>query len=91
MLHESEGEAADSDSKVCCVVCGKESTGAHSRDIRKIQGHPICGNTVGEEGYGSKVMCYLCEKEESIKDQEDNAEKTPEKISKNERSLFVEI
>lgn len=75
VLLASEGEAAVSDSKACCVVCGMESTGAHSCDIYKNPVHAICGNTVGEEGYGSKILCYLCQKEESIKDQRENAAK----------------
>ncbi|KAI4463133.1 proteasome inhibitor [Holotrichia oblita] len=52
-----------------------ESTRAHSCDICKNPVHAICGNTVGEEGYGSKILCYLCQKEESIKDQRENAAK----------------
>ncbi|GFU75144.1 hypothetical protein TNCV_2055871 [Trichonephila clavipes] len=52
VLLASEWKAAVSDSKACCVVCGMESTGAHLCDICKNQMHAICGNTVGEEGYG---------------------------------------
>lgn len=33
VLLASEGEAAVSNSKACCAVCGMESTGAHSCDI----------------------------------------------------------
>ncbi|KAK9719068.1 hypothetical protein QE152_g22863 [Popillia japonica] len=75
VLPASEGEAAANNNKACCVVCGMESTRAHSCDICKNPVHAICGNTVGEEGYGSKILCYLCQKEESIKDQRENAAK----------------
>ncbi|GFX97052.1 hypothetical protein TNCV_1997841 [Trichonephila clavipes] len=54
MLLSSEGKAAVNDSKACCVVCGMESTGAHSCAICKNQVRTICGNAVGEERYGSK-------------------------------------
>ncbi|GFV84935.1 uncharacterized protein TNCV_3892731 [Trichonephila clavipes] len=67
VLLASEVKAAVNDSKACCVVCGMESTGAHSCAICKNQGHAICGNAVGEEGYGSKILCYLCQKEENVK------------------------
>ncbi|GFX50322.1 hypothetical protein TNCV_338571 [Trichonephila clavipes] len=39
VLLASEGKAAVNDSKTCCVVCGMESTGAHSCAICKIQVH----------------------------------------------------
>ncbi|KAK9744168.1 hypothetical protein QE152_g8036 [Popillia japonica] len=75
VLPASEGEAAVNNNKACCAVCGMESTRAHSCDISKNPVHAICGNTVGEEGYGSNILCYLCLKEESIKDQRENAAK----------------
>ncbi|GFW10122.1 hypothetical protein TNCV_2569061 [Trichonephila clavipes] len=54
VLLASEWKAAVSDSKAYCHVCGMESTEAHSCDICKNQVNAICGNTVGEEGHGSK-------------------------------------
>ncbi|GFY59222.1 hypothetical protein TNIN_214561 [Trichonephila inaurata madagascariensis] len=51
VLLASEWKAAVSDSKACCVLCGMESTGAHSCNICKNQMPAICGNAVGEEGY----------------------------------------
>lgn len=81
VLLASKGEAAVSDNKACCVVCGMESTGAHSCNICKNPVHAICGNTVGEEKYGSKILCYLCAKEESIKDQRENAAKYLKKLA----------
>ncbi|GFY42653.1 integrase catalytic domain-containing protein [Trichonephila inaurata madagascariensis] len=75
VLLASEGKAAVNDSEACCVVCGMESTGAHSCAICKNQVHAICGNAVGDEGYGSKILCYLCQKEENVKYQRENAAK----------------
>ncbi|GFY38752.1 hypothetical protein TNIN_448131 [Trichonephila inaurata madagascariensis] len=75
VLLASEWKAAVSDSKACCVLCGMESTEAHSCNICKNQMPAICGNTVGEEGYGSKILCYLCQKEENVKYQRNNAVK----------------
>ncbi|GFS28871.1 hypothetical protein TNIN_197201 [Trichonephila inaurata madagascariensis] len=51
VLLASEWKAAVSDSKACCVLCGMESTGAHSCNICKNQMPTICGNAEGEEGY----------------------------------------
>ncbi|GFU54123.1 SCAN domain-containing protein 3 [Trichonephila clavipes] len=73
MLLASEGKAAVSNSKACCVVCGMESTGAHSCGICKNPVHALCGNTLGEE-YGSKIVCNLCRKE-GIKYQRKNPAK----------------
>ncbi|GFX82855.1 hypothetical protein TNCV_2958111 [Trichonephila clavipes] len=82
VLFASQWKAAVNDSKACCVVCGMESTGVYSRAICKNQMHAICGNAVGEEGYGSKILCYLCQKEENIKYiSKRKCCKTPEKIS----------
>ncbi|GFY53914.1 hypothetical protein TNIN_143841 [Trichonephila inaurata madagascariensis] len=67
VLLASEGKDAVSDSKACYAVCGMESTGVHS-----VQVHAICGNTVGEEGYGSKILWYLFQKEENVKYQREN-------------------
>ncbi|GFU68908.1 SCAN domain-containing protein 3 [Trichonephila clavipes] len=75
VLLASEGKTAVNDSKACCVVCGMESTGAHSCAICKNQVRAICGNAVGEEGYGSKILCYLWRKEENVKYQRENAAK----------------
>ncbi|GFY68362.1 hypothetical protein TNIN_104401 [Trichonephila inaurata madagascariensis] len=64
VLLASKWKAAVSDSKLCCVLCGMESTGAHSCNICKIQMPAICGNTVGEEGYGSTILCYYAKRRE---------------------------
>ncbi|GFT18331.1 alpha-L-iduronidase [Nephila pilipes] len=55
-LFASEGEATVSDSKACYIVCQMGSTGAHLRGILKNPVHAICGKTVGEEGYASKIL-----------------------------------
>ncbi|GFY50027.1 integrase catalytic domain-containing protein [Trichonephila inaurata madagascariensis] len=73
VLLASEGKAAVSDIKACCVVCGMESTGTHSCEICKNPVHALCGNTLGE-GYGSKILCNLCQKE-GIKYQRENPAK----------------
>ncbi|GFS61001.1 hypothetical protein TNCV_4955361 [Trichonephila clavipes] len=56
VLLASEGKAAANDSKACCVICGMESTGAHSCATCENQVRAICRNAVGEEGHGSKIL-----------------------------------
>jgi len=51
--------------------------------------HSICGNTVGEEGYGSKILCYLCQKEESIKDQKENAAKHLKRLAEKMKEVSL--
>ncbi|KAF2888906.1 hypothetical protein ILUMI_17267, partial [Ignelater luminosus] len=67
LLVASEGEAVDREEKTFCVVCGMEFTGAHSYDICKNPVHAIYGNTVEEEGYGSRILCYLCQNRSEYK------------------------
>ncbi|KAF2904823.1 hypothetical protein ILUMI_01350 [Ignelater luminosus] len=67
LLVASEGEAVDREEKAFRVVCGMEFTGAHSYDICKNPVHAIYGNTAGEEGYGSRILCYLCQKRREYK------------------------
>jgi hypothetical protein len=43
-----------------CVVCHLESSGAHRCVDCNYFVHVICGKTIGEEGYGSKVRCHSC-------------------------------
>lgn len=48
--------------KINCHVCSKELTGGHScRSCGKLV-HLLCGEPVGEEGYGQKVICVECGK-----------------------------
>ncbi|GFY68363.1 uncharacterized protein TNIN_104411 [Trichonephila inaurata madagascariensis] len=91
VLLASKWKAAVSDSKLCCVLCGMESTGAHSCNICKIQMPAICGNTVGEEGYGSTILCYLCQKEENVKYQRENAAKHLKRSAEKMKEVFEEI
>ncbi|GFY41821.1 hypothetical protein TNIN_22511 [Trichonephila inaurata madagascariensis] len=70
VLLASEWKAAVSDSKTCCVLCGIESTGAHSCNICKNQMPAICGNTVGEEGYMDRKFYAIY-----VKYQRENAAK----------------
>ena len=44
-----------------CVVCCRETTGAHSCPYCFGNIHTICGRTEGEEGYGSSVVCPACD------------------------------
>ncbi|GFS48588.1 RNA-directed DNA polymerase from mobile element jockey [Trichonephila clavipes] len=55
----------------------------------------IYGNTVGEEGCGSKVICYLCQKEENVKYQRENAAKhlkiSAEKMKEVSLKKFIDL
>ena len=46
-----------------CAVCCKDVGGAHScaRCDKKV--HLICGQQIGDEGYGQSIICYNCEKQ----------------------------
>ena len=48
-----------SDNNMDCVACGQKTSGVHScpHCFRFI--HTICGRLVGEEGYGSSVVCGM--------------------------------
>jgi hypothetical protein len=51
-----------------CVVCEKDCTMAHSCVSCKLPVHVICGTSdVENEGYGTKVICFLCKNKEKIK------------------------
>ncbi|CAC5396431.1 unnamed protein product [Mytilus coruscus] len=43
-----------------CYVCEKDTSGAHMCSKCDKHIHVICGTTVSEEGYGSKVLCPNC-------------------------------
>ena len=43
-----------------CYVCEKDTSGAHMCIKCDKHIHVICGTTVSEEGYGSKVVCPNC-------------------------------
>lgn len=51
-----------------CVTCSGPTTGAHSCRICNKPIHVICGvpEDGQEEGYGCKVICFLCEKKRKI-------------------------
>ena len=44
-----------------CVVCCKETSGAHTCPYCSGFIHVICGRSEGEEGYGSGVICPACD------------------------------
>jgi hypothetical protein len=51
-----------------CVVCEKDCMMAHSCVSCKLPVHVICGTSdVENEGYGTKVICFLCNNKEEIK------------------------
>jgi hypothetical protein len=54
-----------STSTLSCVVCQKETTGAHLCNICKQSVHSICGTPSGEDGFGSEVICFLCSKSQT--------------------------
>ena len=49
------------DNNMDCVACGQKTSGVHSCPdcFRFI--HTVCGRLVGEEGYGSSVVCPACD------------------------------
>ncbi|CAF4947546.1 unnamed protein product [Pieris macdunnoughi] len=56
---------ADCNTQIC-LVCTKETTGAHSCRSCFKPVHVICGLTDGEEGYGSQILCFICKREQDI-------------------------
>lgn len=57
--------------KICKNIVGK----AHK--CKKCKGfvHLICGNTIGEEGYGQEVICFVCSKSDESEDKQKEAKK----------------
>ena len=51
-------------------MCGQEAGGAHSCHICKNIVHLICGDPIGEEGYGKSVKCKNCHLNETLSDYE---------------------
>jgi len=45
-----------------CIVCQKCTSGAHKCRKCKNYVHIICGTSDSEEGYGSEIICQICEK-----------------------------
>ncbi|CAB4023881.1 Hypothetical predicted protein [Paramuricea clavata] len=52
----------DTDETKKCAVCFKEATGAHRCKLCHKPVHLPCGEPVGDEGYGQKVVCFVCDK-----------------------------
>ena len=48
-----------------CIVCDNIADGAHKCNQCKQIVHQICGNGIGEEGYGQEVVCFKCSKSET--------------------------
>ncbi|XP_073966897.1 SCAN domain-containing protein 3-like [Choristoneura fumiferana] len=62
----TDGISTSSSNVEVCLVCGNETTGAHScRSCCKPM-HVICGFSDGKEGYGSQILCFLCKNEQDI-------------------------
>ena len=66
---------------------------SHSCDVCKNPVYSICQNAVGEEGYGSKILCYLCAREErEFPNTKGTCSKYPYiSCRKDERIVFYEI
>lgn len=59
-----------------CVVCHNACTGAHNCRSCKNFVHAICGLSEKEdEGYGSEILCFLCNSECNIQFQRNEAHK----------------
>ena len=54
-----------------CKVCEQTVGKAHKCEHCKHFVHIFCGKTIGEEGYGQEVICFVCsgskEKEKGAK------------------------
>ncbi|GBP20845.1 SCAN domain-containing protein 3 [Eumeta japonica] len=60
-------------SELSCVVCKKGTSGAHScfSCLRAV--HTICGVCDDDEGYGSKMLCFICKNEIQIRKEREEA------------------
>lgn len=69
---ENENEPVSSDDQRC-TVCGQGNSGAHSCSSCSKPVHVTCGNSLGEEGYGAHVLCRLCQNEQFIVNEREQA------------------
>lgn len=75
-------------------MCHKESDDALSCDNCKQPVHAICGESIGEEGYGAKVLCFLCNKENVIRLERDvikNIKRSAQKMTEVAFKKFKDI
>ncbi|XP_068129756.1 SCAN domain-containing protein 3-like [Hyperolius riggenbachi] len=58
----------NSNTKVMCPVCEKECSSAHTCESCGNDVHAICGvSNAADEGYGTKITCWLCHKKQEIR------------------------
>ena len=71
----SEETVQKKDNKTfCCVICEKESSGAHKCSVCDHFVHAICGSySEDSEGFGLKVACNLCIRKNRIKIERESA------------------
>ncbi|KAL4704952.1 hypothetical protein ACJJTC_013409 [Scirpophaga incertulas] len=49
-----------------CIVCKDLTSGAHQCCSCLRHVHTICGETIGNEGYGASVLCLICKRKQGI-------------------------
>ena len=52
--------ADNAEKNVMCAVCKNPVGGAHVCVKCKNPVHIICGNPIGDEGFGQSVTCFSC-------------------------------
>jgi len=65
--------------KVYCVICEKESLGAHKCSVCDQFVHAICGSyREDSEGFGLEVTCNLCVRKNRIKNEREGSKSSQE-------------
>lgn len=65
-------ETVEDSSKVYCIICEKESSGAHKCSECDNFVHAICGKSTSE-GFGQAIVCNICDRKTSIRTGQNNA------------------
>ena len=74
--------------KVYCVICEKESSGAHKCSVCGQFVHAICGSySEDSEGFGLKVTCNLCVRKNRIKIERNGSKSSQEQQAQKMVSL----
>jgi len=74
--------------KVYCVICEKESWGAHKCSVRDQFVHAICGSySEDSEGFGLRVACNLCVRKNRINIEREGAKSGQEQQAQKMVSL----
>lgn len=71
-------ENVEDSSKVYCIICEKESSGAHKCSECHNFVHAICGKSISE-GFGKNIICNICVRKNSIRTEQSNATKNLQK------------